>query len=177
MRISLVQGKKFAGPTRTKLVHDKRRFYLHDCRQPTPNSGCRPRFRRVRYARFCFRHLPVHAPRLSGLERRGLKLNLCVRDVMADFQLSAGELRPLVQEVVRAVMDELTEIHHLIHGKLAITEEQAAELLDLNPWQLRDLRLAGKIGFTRIVGNRVRYTVPDLLDYLRRNHRPGKEVR
>jgi hypothetical protein len=96
---------------------------------------------------------------------------------MADLQLNSGELRPLVQEVVRAVMDELTEVHQLTHGKLALNEEQAADLLDLNPWQLRDLRLAGKIGFTRIVGNRVRYTVPDLLDYLRRNHRPGKEGR
>jgi hypothetical protein len=96
---------------------------------------------------------------------------------MADFQLSAGELRPLVQEVIRAVMDELTEMHHLVHGKLALTEEQAAELLDLNPWQLRDLRLAGKIGFTRIVGNRVRYIVSDLMDYLRRNHQSGKEGR
>ena len=72
-------------------------------------------------------------------------------------------------------MDELTSMNHLVHGKLALTEEQAAELLDLNPWQLRDLRLAGKIGFTRIVGNRVRYTLPDLLDYLRQHHELGKE--
>jgi hypothetical protein len=96
---------------------------------------------------------------------------------MADLQLSTDEIRPMVQEVVRAVMDEMTNLNHLIHGKLALTEEQAAELLDLNPWQLRDLRLVGKIGFTRIVGNRVRYTLPDLLEYLRRNHQAGKEGR
>ena len=74
-------------------------------------------------------------------------------------------------------MDEMTSLNHLVHGKLALTEEQAAELLDLNTWQLRDLRLVGKIGFTRIVGNRVRYTLPDLLEYLRRNHQAGKEAR
>ena len=96
---------------------------------------------------------------------------------MADLQLSTDEIRPMVQEVVRAVIDELTSMNHLVHGKLALTEEQAAELLDLNPWQLRDLRLVGKIGFARIVGNRVRYTLPDLLEYLRRNHQAGKEAR
>lgn len=122
-------------------------------------------------------HVCLHALRLSGLDRRGLISNLCLRGIMADLRLSADELRPIVQEVVRAVMDELTSMNQLVHGKLAITEEQAAELLDLNPWQLRDLRLSGKIGFTRIVGNRVRYALPDLLDYLRRNHQPGMEGR
>jgi hypothetical protein len=81
-----------------------------------------------------------------------------------------------VQEVVQVVMDELTNLNQLVHGKIAVPEEQAAELLGLNPWQLRDLRLAGKIGYTRIVGNRVRYTLPDLHDYLRRHHVPGKEL-
>jgi hypothetical protein len=94
---------------------------------------------------------------------------------MADLQLNGDELRPIVQEAVRLAIAELVDLNQLVHGKLALTEEQAAELLDLNPWQLRDLRLAGKIGFSRIVGNRVRYTQADLLDYLRRNHQPGKE--
>lgn len=96
---------------------------------------------------------------------------------MADLRLSADELRPIVQEVVRTVIDELTNLNQLVHGKLALSEEDAAELLDLNSWQLRDLRLAGKIGFTRIVGNRVRYIVPDLLDYLRHHHQASKEDR
>lgn len=96
---------------------------------------------------------------------------------MADLQLTSDEIRPLVQEVVRAVLDEMDQLKHLVHGKLALTEGQAAELLDLNSWQLRDLRLAGKIGFTRIVGNRVRYTLQDLLLYLRRHHQAGNEGR
>jgi hypothetical protein len=96
---------------------------------------------------------------------------------MADLRVDPDELRPLVQDVVRSVMDELTGLNHLVHGKLALSEEEAAELLGLNPWQLRDLRLAGKIGYVRVVGNRVRYTPADLLDYLRRHHQPGKEGR
>ena len=96
---------------------------------------------------------------------------------MADLQLTSEEIRPLVHEIVRAVLDEMDQLKHLVNGKLALTEEQAAELLDLNSWQLRDLRLAGKIGFTRIVGNRVRYTLQDLLLYLRRHHQAGKEGR
>ena len=71
---------------------------------------------------------------------------------MAELRLNGDELRPIVIEVVRAALDELVNTNQLIHGKLALTEERAAELLDLNRWQLRDLRLAGKIGFARIVG-------------------------
>lgn len=95
--------------------------------------------------------------------------------IMADLQLNGDELRPIVQEAVRLAIAELVDLNLLVHGKLALSEAHAAELLDLNPWQLRDLRLAGKVSFSRIVGDRVRYTQADLLDYLRRNHQPGKE--
>jgi hypothetical protein len=95
---------------------------------------------------------------------------------MADIRLCGDELRPVIQDVVRTVIEELTRMSQLMHGKLAVTEEQAAELLDLNPWQLRDIRLAGKIEFSRIVGNKIRYTLSDLLDYLRKHHQRGKEA-
>jgi hypothetical protein len=95
---------------------------------------------------------------------------------MADLQLSADELRPIVQEVVRLVIEELAGMNQLVHGKLALTEPHAAELIELHPWQLRDMRLDEKIGYSRIVGNKVRYSVADLLDYLRRtHHEPGKQ--
>lgn len=58
----------------------------------------------------------------------------------------------------------------LLNGRLAVDETEAADLLDLNSWQLRDLRLASKIGYSRIVGDRVRYTADDVLDYLCRCH-------
>lgn len=94
---------------------------------------------------------------------------------MADLRLSPEELRPLVREIVQSVLAEIDQARQHFDGKLVLSEPEAARLLGLNRWQLRDLRLAGKIGFTRIVGNRVRYTPDDLLDYLRRHRQPGKE--
>jgi len=81
---------------------------------------------------------------------------------MADLRLSTEELQPLVKEVLKVVLAEQNQVQQLLNGKMAIREEQAAELLGLNPWQLRDLRLAGKIGFHRIVGNRRPFRVRGL---------------
>jgi hypothetical protein len=92
---------------------------------------------------------------------------------MADLRLDPAELKPLVQEIVTQVLAELKQGLPLLNGRLALNEAEAAELLGLHPWQLRDLRLAGKIGYSRIVGGRVRYTPDDLLAYLRHGHEPG----
>ena len=94
---------------------------------------------------------------------------------MADLRLSTEELQPLVKEVLKVVLAEQNQVQQLLNGKMAFREEQAAELLGLNPWQLRDLRLAGKIGFHRIVGNRIRYSTDDLKAYLEKTHQPGRE--
>jgi hypothetical protein len=96
---------------------------------------------------------------------------------MADLRIDTAELRPLVQAVVAEVLTELAEHRQLVNGHLAVSEAEAAALLDLNPWQLRDLRLAGEIGYSRIVGNRIRYTADDLRAYLRRRREPGKSER
>lgn len=90
---------------------------------------------------------------------------------MADLQLNGDELRPIVQEAVRLAIAELVDLNQLVHGKLAFTEAHAAELIELNQWQLRDLRYDGKIGFSKIVGGTIRYTQADLLEYLRRTHK------
>ena len=93
---------------------------------------------------------------------------------MFDLRFDPNELRPLMVEVARAVLQEAgTSRTLLLNGKLALSEPEAAELLGLNSWQLRDLRLAGKVGFRRIVGNRIRYTVDDLRGYLEAAHQPG----
>jgi hypothetical protein len=92
---------------------------------------------------------------------------------MVDFRIDPVELRPLVEEIVTAVLGELEGRRQLLDGKLALTEPEAANLLGLHPWQLRDLRLAEKISYCRIVGGRVRYTFGDLEGYLRRNHVDG----
>jgi len=89
---------------------------------------------------------------------------------MADLQFTPSELRPLIQSVVAEMLRELEQRRQLINGRVALSEAEAAELLGLNPWQLRDLRLNGKIGHTRIVGGRIRYTLEDLMEYLGKNH-------
>ena len=85
---------------------------------------------------------------------------------MANLTLDSEELKPLVHAVVTAVTQELENRKTLVNGRLALSEPEAAELMGLNPWQLRDLRLAGNISFRRVVGNRVRYTLDDLNRYL-----------
>lgn len=92
---------------------------------------------------------------------------------MAELRIDPAELKALVQEIVAQVIEELQQHQQMLNGKLALSEPEAAELLGLHPWQLRDLRLAGKLGYSRIVGNKVRYTVQDLTDYLRQGHEPG----
>ena len=85
---------------------------------------------------------------------------------MARVDFSPEELRPLIQMVVQEVLGQFEQRRQLVNGKLALTEEEAAELIGLNSWQLRDVRLAGKIRPTRIVGNRVRYELKDIQKYL-----------
>jgi hypothetical protein len=94
---------------------------------------------------------------------------------MADLHFSPEELLPLVRQVVEAVLAETARSEQLLGGKLAVSEPEAAALLGLNPWQLRDLRLTGKIRHSRIVGGRIRYTADDLHEYLRRNRNTGTE--
>ena len=83
-------------------------------------------------------------------------------------------LKPLLENIVRTVVQELgTTQKQLIGGKLAVDESEAAAYLGLNSWQLRDLRREGRITHRRIVGNRVRYTVEDLNQYLADSMRRG----
>jgi len=90
------------------------------------------------------------------------------------LRLEPSSLNPLVEEIVRAVIQNLnTDRPQLIDGKLAVDEAAAATYLGLNPWQLRDLRRDGKITFRRIVGQRVRYTLEDLQNYLARSMQRG----
>jgi hypothetical protein len=89
---------------------------------------------------------------------------------MADLRIDPTELRPLVQAVLAEVLTELERGRKLLNGRLAISESEAADLLGLHSWQLRDLRLDAKISYSRIVGNKIRYTADDLLNYLRQRH-------
>ncbi len=93
--------------------------------------------------------------------------------VMAELRIDPAELKSLVRDIVTSVLQELEQHRLLVNGKLALSEPEAAELLGLHPWQLRDVRLAGKIGHTRITGNKVRYSLEDLQSYLAQGHEPG----
>lgn len=90
------------------------------------------------------------------------------RDDLAD----PLNVESLVRRVLHTVMADPKQSQPLINGKLALNEKEAAALLSLNPWQLRDLRVAGKISHHRIVGDRVRYTHDDLRAYLERGRQP-----
>ena len=80
------------------------------------------------------------------------------------------DLEQLVRQALGSLLSGIDTDRPLINGKLAVDEKEAAALLGLNPWQLRDLRTSGKIGHHRIVGGRVRYTYDDLWEYLNSNH-------
>jgi excisionase family DNA binding protein len=80
------------------------------------------------------------------------------------------DVEQMVRRVLSMLLSEIDTDRPLINGKLAVDEREAAALLGLNPWQLRDLRTSGKIGHHRIVGGRVRFTYADLREYLDRNH-------
>jgi excisionase family DNA binding protein len=81
--------------------------------------------------------------------------------------VDAEVLRPLVRQIVAEVVAQLEHDRAQIpDGPLAYSEEEAARLLGLEPHVLRDERRRGKIGASRIVGRRVRYTREDLTGYL-----------
>lgn len=93
---------------------------------------------------------------------------------MENMPLNFAELKPVLEDLVRLLLAELKQEQSpsLPGGKLAVDEKEAAALLGLNPWQLRDLRREGRIDHHRIVGGRVRYTADHLREYLSRGHEP-----
>jgi len=81
------------------------------------------------------------------------------------LQLPADVLAPLVLQVVAAAIAELDRPGPF-RDRMAIGEAEAAPLLSLRQHQLRDLRLAGRISFSRGPRNTVLYTKSDLAGYL-----------
>jgi hypothetical protein len=80
--------------------------------------------------------------------------------------LDPAALRPLIAAVVAQTLEAMEKDRAALGERLAFSEREAARLLGLNPHQLRDERLRGKIAASQIVGRRVRYTREDLLAYL-----------
>jgi hypothetical protein len=86
-------------------------------------------------------------------------------------------LRPLVEEVVAEAIARLESARGALGGKLAYSEGEAARLLSLEPWVLRDERQRGRIQASQIVGNRIRYTHDDLVRYLAGRRWSGNRAR
>lgn len=89
-------------------------------------------------------------------------------------QLPADALRPMIEQVVEATIARLEEVRASLPAKLCYSEPEAAALLGLEPHQLRDERLRGRIGASAIVGRRIRYLHGDLVGYLM-SRRQGAE--
>lgn len=82
---------------------------------------------------------------------------------------SPDDLRPLVATIVTEALAQLRTDEAALGDKLAFDEREAARLLGLEPHQLRDERLRGRIAASQIVGRRIRYRRDDLLTYLTRH--------
>jgi hypothetical protein len=82
------------------------------------------------------------------------------------LHLDPHALLPIIQAVVAEVLAQTDGDRKALDAKLAFSEEEAARLLSLEPWVLRDERLRGRIQASQIVGKRIRYTREDLVRYL-----------
>ena len=82
---------------------------------------------------------------------------------------SPDDLRPLVATIVTEALTQLRADEAALGDQLAFSEPKAARLLELEPHQLRDERLRGRIAASQIVGRRIRYLRADLVEYLARH--------
>lgn len=87
-----------------------------------------------------------------------------------DVGQAAVQVESLLRTILRQLLADAQQPQLPFNGRLAVDEKEAAGLLGLNAWQLRDLRTSGKISHHRIVGGRVRYTLDDLQAYLDSGH-------
>ena len=82
---------------------------------------------------------------------------------------SPDDIRPLVVTIVTEALTQLRADEAALGEQLAFSEPKAARLLELEPHQLRDERLRGRIAASQIVGRRIRYLRADLVEYLARH--------
>lgn len=80
-----------------------------------------------------------------------------------DKLIDPDVLRRLVSETVA---ETLRQTRELDAAGDVLTEDEAAEILRLEPHQLADERRRGRISASRITGRRIRYLRQDVLDYL-----------
>lgn len=78
---------------------------------------------------------------------------------------------PSEEYVTSETLDAVQRDTAKLGDRLAWSEAEAARLLGLEPHQLCDERLRGRIAFTSTVGRRIRYDRQSPLAYLQRNRR------
>ena len=83
------------------------------------------------------------------------------------IQFDREELRPLVQLAVAEALDRMEAERVKLSGRLAYTEPEAAALLGVKPYVLRDCRRRGELLGAK-VGSKIVYTRDDLVEFLER---------
>jgi Helix-turn-helix domain len=86
------------------------------------------------------------------------------------------ELIPIIRATVEATLARIRDEEQQLGDLMAVDETGAARFIGLERHQLRDERARGRIGFSQIVGRRIRYTKSDLLEYLARNRTEARNV-
>lgn len=94
---------------------------------------------------------------------------------MLNVSLDADALRPVIEAAVAETLARLRDDEAQVGERMAFDEPTAAGLLSLEPHQLQDERLRGRITASTIVGRRIRDLREDLLAYLGRNR--GKNLK
>ena len=79
------------------------------------------------------------------------------------IQFDQEDLRPLVHLAVAEALDRMEAERAKLNGRLALTEPEAAVLLGVKPYVLRDCRRRGELQLK--VGSRIVYTRADLLEF------------
>jgi excisionase family DNA binding protein len=100
---------------------------------------------------------PLTASGVGGHHRLA-ETSLISGPAVISISLSHDVLRELIAEVIREVLPVLS----WPVGRIALTEEEAAQAAGVGRHNLRDLRLTGQIRATKL-GRRVLYTRADLL--------------
>ena len=81
------------------------------------------------------------------------------------IEFDREDLRPLVHLAVAEALDRMEEERAKLGGRLAFTEPEAAALLGVRPYVLRDCRRRGELQGAK-VGSKIVYTRADLLGFL-----------
>ena len=84
------------------------------------------------------------------------------------FEFDQADLKPLVAAVVSEVLEQVDQTQQRLgNGRLAYTEQEAAQLLGIPRHSLRDLRLRGLVKASKL-GVRIVYSKEQLVDLLAR---------